>query len=62
MEFYVKSLCMHSLKCSIGKTNFQQWNILMYRQCLKFLEGPIQAGDTVLHIIESKIVGKHCNI
>ncbi|XP_019856053.1 PREDICTED: uncharacterized protein LOC109584676 isoform X2 [Amphimedon queenslandica] len=50
------------LKRSINATNFQQWNILMYRQCLEFLEGRIQVGDCVLHIIESKIFDSLKNI
>ncbi|XP_019856245.1 PREDICTED: uncharacterized protein LOC109584814 [Amphimedon queenslandica] len=44
-----------SLKYSIDQTNLQQWNVTVYQQCHALLEGPIQAGDNVLQIIESKI-------
>ena len=49
------------MRCSIRETNFHQWNIMMYKQCQTLLEGPIQAGDTALLIIESKINGKYFN-
>ncbi|XP_019857110.1 PREDICTED: uncharacterized protein LOC100635202 isoform X1 [Amphimedon queenslandica] len=49
------------LKCSIDQTDFQQWNITVYQQCCALLEGPIQAGDNALQIIESKIKSSRKN-
>ncbi|XP_019856260.1 PREDICTED: uncharacterized protein LOC109584823 isoform X2 [Amphimedon queenslandica] len=50
------------LKISIDQTNFQQWIIMMYKQCIKLLKRPIQAADTILPIIESEIANKSKNI
>ncbi|XP_019856271.1 PREDICTED: uncharacterized protein LOC109584826 isoform X2 [Amphimedon queenslandica] len=50
-----------SLKSSIDQTNFQQWNVTVYQQCCALLEGPIQTGDNVLQIIESKMKSSRKN-